>query len=275
MRREFGPLFEKHGVDLVLTGHDHNYERTWPMKGDGVAPSGTRGVPYLVVGSGGATLRGFAESQPAWSLVRNNKDYGYLDVVIEEGTLTARLLTPSGAAVDSFTLTKQLAPRAQPEPPPPPPAPTLSLAVEGERGASPSRSVFRATTTLANATVRWDFGDGQTGEGVEVAHTYAAPGTYRVTATASNGSAQLTSATEVAVTASGPAQGETPPAPTEPPPAAPPAGTTPPVEATPPAFPPDDPDEPGKGCATVPAATLLPAALLGLAGLRRRRRRRC
>ena len=58
IRRDFGPLFEKYGVDVVLTGHDHNYERSRPMKGDGVASSG--GIPYLVVGSGGATLRPFA-----------------------------------------------------------------------------------------------------------------------------------------------------------------------------------------------------------------------
>ena len=35
-----------------------------PMKGDGVAPSGTRGVPYLVVGGGGARLRAFLTSKP-------------------------------------------------------------------------------------------------------------------------------------------------------------------------------------------------------------------
>jgi hypothetical protein len=116
MRREFAPLFEQYGVDLVLTGHDHNYERSKPMRGDAVAPSGTRGIVYVVVGSGGASLRAFSGSQPSWSAVRNAAAYGHLDVVVEGGTLRARFLTPAGAAVDSWTLSKTL-PSAQEEAP--------------------------------------------------------------------------------------------------------------------------------------------------------------
>ncbi len=120
MRREFTPLFEKYGVDLVLTGHDHNYERSHPMKGEAVAGSGARGIAYLVVGSGGASLRDFETSKPSWSALRNNKDYGYLDVEVEEGRLSARLLTPSGTVLDSLTLTKELPPLPEPEAPPAP-----------------------------------------------------------------------------------------------------------------------------------------------------------
>jgi acid phosphatase type 7 len=108
MRREFAPLFEQHGVDLVLTGHDHNYERSKPMKGDGVAPSGTRGIVYLVVGSGGASLRSFPSAQPSWTAYRNNTDAGYLDVVVDGGTLSARFINPAGTVRDSLKLTKTL-----------------------------------------------------------------------------------------------------------------------------------------------------------------------
>jgi 3',5'-cyclic AMP phosphodiesterase CpdA len=108
MRREFAPLFEQYGVDLVLTGHDHNYERSKPMKGDGVAATGTRGVTYVVVGSGGATLRTFPIAQPSWTAYRNNTDMGYLDVVVDGGTLNARFLNPAGTVRDSLTLTKTL-----------------------------------------------------------------------------------------------------------------------------------------------------------------------
>jgi acid phosphatase type 7 len=113
MRREFAPLFEKYGVDLVLTGHDHNYERSRPMRGDGVAPSGTRGVVYLVVGSGGASLRDFPGSQPSWSAFRDNKNQGHLDVLVDGGTLSARFIIPGGAVRDTLTLTKTL-PAAEP-----------------------------------------------------------------------------------------------------------------------------------------------------------------
>ncbi len=108
MRREFAPLFEQYGVDLVLTGHDHNYERSKPMKGDAVAASGTRGIPYVVVGSGGATLRPFPGSQPSWTAYRNTSDVGYLDVKVNGGTLSAQFINASGTVRDSFTLTKTL-----------------------------------------------------------------------------------------------------------------------------------------------------------------------
>jgi hypothetical protein len=33
VRREFLPLFDKYGVDLVVAGHEHHYERTFPVRG--------------------------------------------------------------------------------------------------------------------------------------------------------------------------------------------------------------------------------------------------
>ncbi|RKH56628.1 discoidin domain-containing protein [Corallococcus llansteffanensis] len=108
MRRQFGPLFEKYGVDLVLTGHDHDYERSKPMYGDAMASGSQRGIPYLVVGSGGATLRPFATSQPSWSAVRDAAAYGFLDVTVDGGTLVARLITSSNTVRDTLTLKKTL-----------------------------------------------------------------------------------------------------------------------------------------------------------------------
>jgi uncharacterized protein (TIGR03382 family) len=114
MRREFGPLFEKYGVDLVLTGHDHNYERSKPMIGNDVAPSGKQGIPYLVVGGGGASLRAFATARPSWSVMRDATAHGFLDVTVDEGTLTAKLVTTDGGVLDSFSLTKTLPPLPPP-----------------------------------------------------------------------------------------------------------------------------------------------------------------
>ncbi len=43
VREDLEPLFVKHAVDLVFSGHDHVYERTIPI----------RGVTYVVSGGGG------------------------------------------------------------------------------------------------------------------------------------------------------------------------------------------------------------------------------
>ncbi|MDQ3674446.1 MAG: metallophosphoesterase, partial [Gemmatimonadota bacterium] len=45
-------------VDLILSGHDHHYERFAPQTPAGVVDS-TRGIEQILVGTGGGTLRGF------------------------------------------------------------------------------------------------------------------------------------------------------------------------------------------------------------------------
>ena len=40
MRTNFGPLLERHGVDVVYSGHAHSYERSWSLQGH-VGASGT------------------------------------------------------------------------------------------------------------------------------------------------------------------------------------------------------------------------------------------
>jgi len=47
------PVFEQYHVDLVLSGHEHTYQRMKPRNG----------VTYIVVGSGGADVRGFKPSE--------------------------------------------------------------------------------------------------------------------------------------------------------------------------------------------------------------------
>lgn len=62
-RRQLGPIFEKHGVRLVLTCHDQSYERTYPLRGlpgrfeatsqSKDCYSSNDGTVYLKVGPGG------------------------------------------------------------------------------------------------------------------------------------------------------------------------------------------------------------------------------
>jgi acid phosphatase len=47
LRAKLSALMAKHGVQLYINGHEHNYERSRPIDG----------ITYLVVGGGGASLR--------------------------------------------------------------------------------------------------------------------------------------------------------------------------------------------------------------------------
>src|SRR6185436_2948242 len=52
IRNTFGPIFEQYGVQLVLNGHDHDYERTVPIRTS--ADPSLQAVTYIVTGGGGA-----------------------------------------------------------------------------------------------------------------------------------------------------------------------------------------------------------------------------
>ena len=72
------------GVELVLSGHDHDYERLAPMDADG-QPDAARGVRQFVVGTGGAMLTPFLWLNEQ-SEARFNWRTGVLKLVLKENS---------------------------------------------------------------------------------------------------------------------------------------------------------------------------------------------
>ena len=68
------------GADVILSGHDHTYERFAPQNPNGQADS-NRGIRQFVVGTGGAGLYAFSSIQPN-SQIRNNTTYGVLKLTL-------------------------------------------------------------------------------------------------------------------------------------------------------------------------------------------------
>jgi hypothetical protein len=70
IREEWVPLFDRHGVDLVVCGHEHHYERSHPIRGQEsnatltpVAAATatevidtTKGTVHMVIGGGGTSV---------------------------------------------------------------------------------------------------------------------------------------------------------------------------------------------------------------------------
>jgi acid phosphatase type 7 len=87
------PIFEQQKVDLVLSGHDHNYERTIPING----------ITYVVAGGGGTSLRDVGSSD--FTAIAKSIHH-FLRVDVEGCKLTSRAIGTDGATVDQFTLDK-------------------------------------------------------------------------------------------------------------------------------------------------------------------------
>jgi hypothetical protein len=68
------------GADVVIGGHDHNYERFAPQDPQGQADP-ARGIREFVVGTGGKNLRPFGPTK-ANSEVRNNEAFGVLKLTL-------------------------------------------------------------------------------------------------------------------------------------------------------------------------------------------------
>ena len=86
-------------AELVLGGHDHDYERFAPQAPDGT-PDDARGVVQFVVGTGGADLEGFREARPN-SLVRIDDAHGVLELTLGADSWSFRFVDIDGVARDT------------------------------------------------------------------------------------------------------------------------------------------------------------------------------
>ncbi len=89
------------GADVVLSGHEHSYERFAPQTPDGQLDS-ARGIRQFVVGTGGA---GF---NPFGTIVANSEarsiDHGVLKLTLYSTSYAWRFIPRSGATfTDSGT----------------------------------------------------------------------------------------------------------------------------------------------------------------------------
>jgi acid phosphatase type 7 len=83
------------GAEIVLSGHDHTYERFAPQDPTG-APDPDRGIRQFVVGTGGAGFYDFQEIQPN-SEIRDNETFGVLKLTLDPAGYTWEFIPVAGA----------------------------------------------------------------------------------------------------------------------------------------------------------------------------------
>jgi len=126
--RRLSPIFEETGVDVVWSGHVHNYQRTFPLTfapqktsgnvigGDfsldtawnGASVTKPKGVIYVVTGAGGAALyqmkAGFQTQ--AFTAKYLADTHSLTELSVTKDALSVRQVDENGKQVDSWRVTK-------------------------------------------------------------------------------------------------------------------------------------------------------------------------
>ena len=91
IRENLTPLFDKYGVDLVLNGHHHNYQR-----------SHANGITYIVSGGGGAQIS--HKLIPDEFLVTYQSIPHLLEISVDDDHIVIDAISSYGERIDTFTL---------------------------------------------------------------------------------------------------------------------------------------------------------------------------
>jgi predicted MPP superfamily phosphohydrolase len=117
----YHPLFDKYNVDLVLQGHNHNYQRTYPLsynvtkqytpiitdKNTEYYNNIDKGQIFFTVGTGGADFYNFTGQAPY--VVKQLLLHGFLDVDVDDNgsKLMARFYDNTGVVRDQIVISKE------------------------------------------------------------------------------------------------------------------------------------------------------------------------
>lgn len=97
LRRILEPLFIKYGVTVVLTGHDHIYERIKPQQG----------IVYFVVGSGGKLRSGNIDPRTGLTAKGLDTDLAFMAAEISGDEMFFNTISRKGAIVDSGVIQRR------------------------------------------------------------------------------------------------------------------------------------------------------------------------
>jgi len=116
MRKIYHPLFENFGVDLVLQGHLHNYQRTYPLLYNDIKnwepivsdkeqsyyhdPSG---IIFVNAGTGGKSVHPL-NNKPF--LANTYEGYGCINVEIDGKSMNVEYYSDTNKTIDKFSITK-------------------------------------------------------------------------------------------------------------------------------------------------------------------------
>lgn len=100
---EWAPLYDQFHVDLALAGHDHDYERTYPMREMTRQATPADGTVYVVSGGAGADL--YDNGTDFWTAY-SQKTHSALTLRVRHELVDVTAFDESGTTIDAFVINK-------------------------------------------------------------------------------------------------------------------------------------------------------------------------
>ena len=97
LREVVEPIFLKYGVDVVLSGHDHVYERIKPQKG----------IYYFVSGAGGQLRAGDVDTQSGLTEKSYDRDMHFMLFEVVGNQMYFQAISRIGETIDSGVITRK------------------------------------------------------------------------------------------------------------------------------------------------------------------------
>jgi hypothetical protein len=108
LRSHWVPVFDKYHVDFVLQGHDHAYQRTFPLRAHERVKQPSEGTIYLIAVSGDKFVQG--ASRPYVAVAQSGvSSYQTFDIDSRSKRLLYRAWNQSGRIIDELTVEKSSA----------------------------------------------------------------------------------------------------------------------------------------------------------------------
>ena len=100
LRREGAwPIFQKNNLKIVLNGHDHLYQRSFPV--DGAGKKADNGIINVTFGGSGKTFKSKSDWS-AFQFLTGSAELAYVHV--KGDTATLRLIEPGGKTADEVVV---------------------------------------------------------------------------------------------------------------------------------------------------------------------------
>ncbi len=99
------PVMERHGVAMILCGHNHMYERSHPLLAGRRGPAG-EGITHVTTGAGGANLASARLPMPETMAAWDDRQHSFTIIDLTPEALAVRQVGISGRVLDWFELAR-------------------------------------------------------------------------------------------------------------------------------------------------------------------------